>query len=724
MRLDPWKYLLALSVAGCGVPSAPAPASSSVATVKAASAAGRAAVTALARGAHDSFALRAVRDGAGGRHEHFTQTYRGLPVLHAGASVHFDARGSIVGIRDRTHADVDVDIVPRVPADDAEALVRADFGAGPGARSAAELVIDSDLQKQVTRTRAAGSPLNSAEVTRVPVRHLLAWHVTVADGERGANYVVDATTGDIRQRRSTEHGNTNATVTGNSEYSGIVHLVSETNDNGELCGKFSLIDRTRNGCAVASYGSDQIFFDNDGTFGDGQAPTQDYSQGDDDCDPLYTRANAQTAGVDVAFGMDVTWDMYKNVFGQNGWDGDGKPISAYAHKPNAGSNYIQPILGAQEHINLGDGALVNGSMAHVTPHTGIESVGHETTHGVDYHLGTLGTWSDSNVLSEGVADIFGALARMYERSGNFATHSSTIADTGIDDYTLFDEYETGLDSKGNAKHDSERFCDRPSRDGASPDAWFDGIDDLDSHSSGGPIRRAFFFMARGSSGHVDFKHDSDWNSHTELIPWGMTGIGVAKTAKILYHSFFGCMDDETYDNARSCAISEAKALFGDGAELTAVKNAFGGVNVGDPDSSYPAGPNLVFEVEPNDDHTTAMPLSWSAPPSGFDAIFKTEALGMIATPSDADDYQVTFKCGREIGVAMQVPVPFVLQLWHFDNNSNLVQDPTPVDTQAHAKSGDWCTAGTDVTYIAKVTSNGNSSPVFYALAIDAFGSPK
>jgi Zn-dependent metalloprotease len=126
------------------------------------------------------------------------------------------------------------------------------------------------------------------------------------------------------------------------------------------------------------------------------------------------------------------------------------------------------------------------------------------------------------------------------------------------------------------------WMDKPSRDGVSPDAWFDGLWMVgqmyfDTFNPGsGPMNRAWYFLAQGSSS------DPSSDAYSPFLPQGMSGIGLAKTGAIAYKALTDYYTDQTgYDLARVACIQAAKDLFGaNSPEADAVANAFAAINVG------------------------------------------------------------------------------------------------------------------------------------------------
>jgi len=659
-------------------------------------------------------------------HVRYRQTYRGVPVNHHGATAVM-TNGRITNVIDNTTKGIEVDVNPAISQDEAIALAIADIGRELPAH--AELVIDADTERQVKRTRPEWTPLNADEVTRVVRRHVLVWEVLVADGHDAMAYAFDAHTGELRYKRdAASHSDTR--VWASTEYLGAqqIDVVKDASGDFGVCGLYTMTDWARGGFGFGNYGGTSSFSSSTPGFGDAQPPTQDYSAGGgiyDLCDPVEHKPNDQTAGVDAEFSLGVTWDMYKNVFGIKGWNNDNEGAQVFVHWQKDDSQYISDVRPfSYAHINLGDGDWAHGA----TPHTSMSVVGHEFTHGVDQHLGSLGSLSTGNVISEGIADIGAVLVQMYQRDGGWNNAAAHVTDTGdLGDFSLFGE----IMASSGVPH-GRRFLDRPSKDAKpSPNAYFDGIDDLDPHKSSGPIRRAFYYIMKGASAHDDWRKDSAWASNTPFLPWGMPGLGVDKGSKIFFNTFFNCLDDAEFDDALGCAQIVAFELFGPEA-MNTVTNAFAGVNVGSVAANYPAPPNTFIEQEPNESNGQATNVDWSAPPAGFENVYKMTLLGFMPTASDVDEYKFTAKCGRHIGALLQQPPDLAhganalsMRLFWLNPATNLwmpqeaATDPSTVDPTLSLDATGFCTGSGEQSFIMKVTSNGGRSPLPYVVYMDA-----
>jgi thermolysin metallopeptidase-like protein len=118
--------------------------------------------------------------------------------------------------------------------------------------------------------------------------------------------------------------------------------------------------------------------------------------------------------------------------------------------------------------------------------------------------------------------------------------------------------------------------DRPSRDGASRDAWSSTIGSIDVHYSSGPMNRAFYFLSQGAG------TTSGANNYSSYLPCGMTGIGNDQAARIAYRALEVYMTSNTnYAGARTAFLSAATDLYGaSSTQYQAVVNAFAAINVG------------------------------------------------------------------------------------------------------------------------------------------------
>jgi hypothetical protein len=198
----------------------------------------------------------------------------------------------------------------------------------------------------------------------------------------------------------------------------------------------------------------------------------------------------------------------------------------------------------------------------------LDVAGHEMSHGVCANAADLTYSGEPGGLNEANSDIFGTMAEFYAKGGGFASASTTIPATG-GNWTIGEQLET------SSFPTPLRYMYKPSKDGASPDAWSSSIGSKDVHYSSGPMNRAFYFLSQGASA-------TSGDYYTSYLPSGMTGVGNDHAARIWYRALTVYLTSSSnYAAARTAAINAAKDLYGAGSpEEIAVWNAFRGINVG------------------------------------------------------------------------------------------------------------------------------------------------
>ncbi|MBP1772755.1 MAG: hypothetical protein H6P99_1918 [Holophagaceae bacterium] len=488
------------------------------------------------------FRAKSVFDEATGEsHVRMDQLYKGVRVFEGQAIVHM-LGGAVHGRTDALVRGLNLNVSPSLAP--AEALASAHQYLAPKGAYAhtpgVELVV-------ATVTREIQTPKG----TRSFSQPALAYHIHTelengVDETRHTDFLVDAHSGAILETWSTLH-TAGANGTGLSQYSGTVVL----NTNSAASG-FELYDTTRGG-GVKTYnlnhatsGTGTLYTDADNTWGD----SANYVEGSS-----TTAANGQTAAVDAHFGVQTTWDMYKNVFGRNGIDGAGSATYSRVHYSNSYDNAFWSDTCFC--MTYGDGSSFQTL-------TSMDVAGHEMTHGVTSRTANLTYRAESGGLNESMSDIFGTMAEFYRGSTG-----STIPTTG-GNWTIGEQLATPSFNK------PLRYMYKPSLDGSSPNAWSSSLKRLDVHYSSGPMNRCFYFLSQGAS------NVSTSNFYSSYLPGGMTGIGNDKAAHIVYKALTAYMTSSTnYAGAKTACLNAAVALGypAGSAEYTAVVNAFKAINV-------------------------------------------------------------------------------------------------------------------------------------------------
>ncbi|MCQ4213969.1 M4 family metallopeptidase [Streptomyces longispororuber] len=438
-----------------------------------------------------------VKDRDGTTHTRYERTYDGLPVLGGDLVVHESKSGAREGVTRATSKSIDVQT--------AGASLKA---APAGARKVVWAATGTPrlaFEKVVKSTKKDGTP------SRVH---------TVTDAATGKKiFAYD----EIR------------TGAGESQYSGSVEV--GTSKSGS---SYALTDATRGGHSTydlkhGSSGKGTLFTDADDKWGDG------------------TNNDAATAGVDAAYGAQVTWDYYKSVHGRSGINGDGKGAYSRVHYGNA---YVNAFWDDSCFcMTYGDGE------GNAKPLTSIDVAAHEMSHGVTSATANLTYSGESGGLNEATSDIFGTSVEFY------ANNSKDVGD-----------YLIGEKIDINGDGSPLRYMDKPSKDGASLDAWKTGAGNVDVHYSSGIANHFFYLLSEGSGkktiNGVDY--DSPTSDGSTV-----TGIGRDKAEKIWFKALTTYFTSSTnYAAARTGTLSAAKDLYGaDSAEYKAVGAAWSGVNV-------------------------------------------------------------------------------------------------------------------------------------------------
>jgi len=486
--------------------------------------------------------LKAHTDEFGHTHVRFQQTYQGVRVWEGDAIAHIDAQGRALEPTLDVKAGIQLDVKPVLDQAQALAVARQDFKPnGPYAyEPTVEPVIYANKNDAVKPSQQANN-------------YVLAYYVLLQLRNPGETaeyaYLIDARSGAILKKWNNLH-NSAATGTGSSEFSGTVSLNTSTGTTG-----YTLTDTLHGNTTVINlnHGTSggTIYTDADNAWGDGANYTAGGST---------TSANGQTAAVDALYGLQSTWNFYKNVLARNGIDGAGRTTSLLVHYS---SGYVNAFWSDSCFcMTFGDG---NGSYKVLTAP---DVVGHELSHGVTAATANLTYSGESGGLNEATSDIMGTFVVYYTYNGGTGpVLPNTIPTANLHGYTPW--------TMGSQLSSAPlRWMYKPSKDGHSPDAWSSTIGGLDVHYSSGPANRMMYFLAQGATVSGD--------TSTTYLPNGMAGIGNDHAARIWFRALATYFTASTnYAAARTGALSAAADLYGTAsAEYAAVQNAFHGINVG------------------------------------------------------------------------------------------------------------------------------------------------
>ncbi|MFI7084619.1 M4 family metallopeptidase [Streptomyces anulatus] len=489
----------------------------------------------LGLGSTEKLVVRDVaQDRDGTTHTRYERTLGGLPVLGGDLVVKASPAGATEGVSKASKATSAQLKAVGLTADVAPAAAEKQaLGAAKAEGSKAKKA--SEAPRKVVWL-GSGSPQLAYETVVGGLQH---------DGTPNELHVVtDAASGEKLYEWQAVHNGT-----GNTQYNGQVTLGTAPS--------YTLTDTTRGNHKTynlnrGSSGTGTLFSGPDDIWGDG------------------TPQNAETAGADAHYGAAETWDYYKNVHGRSGIRGDG--VGAYS-RVHYGNNYVNAFW--QDScfcMTYGDGS------GNVKPLTSLDVAAHEMTHGLTSVTAKLVYSGESGGLNEATSDIFAAGVEFY---------SNTAQDPG--------DYMVGEKIDINGDGTPLRYMDKPSKDGASKDAWYSGIGNVDVHYSSGPANHWFYLLSEGSGAKT--VNGVNYDSPTsDGLP--VTGIGRDKALQIWFKALTTKFTSTTnYAAARTGTLAVASELYGaTSPEYAAVAHAWAGINVGArPGGGNPDPGGKVFE---------------------------------------------------------------------------------------------------------------------------------
>ena len=491
-------------------------------------------------------------------------TFKGVRVFGSESVVVTGPHGSIISesVADRRSGlgHKDLNVVPGISARAAiEGVVKSVAPNGTAVEpSSAELII-YPLVKEVRIAAAvnkAEADLNASDLESVVDSYQLAYLVRtrLANGNKPVFHdtIVSAADGSVIDQWSMLQ---TVVGTGKSQYNGAVRV------NTTLSGTtYSMIDATRgtggafgamaitNANHTTSAGA--VYTSTSNTWGDGLQYVPGGST---------INANGQTAAVNAMWGLTNTYDMLKNTLGWLSLNGQNTATYIAAHVNTGYDNAF--YSDTCKCMYIGDGGASFNNLG------SIDVIGHEMGHGVTAATSNLTYSAESGGLNESASDIQGEMVEAYARAGGTG---SLIPATGND-------WMMGTEIAKNGQ--PLRWLYKPSKDGASPNAWSTSIKRLDVHYSSGPNNRMFYFLAMGSNATAS----SDYYSvYLTRAPLAMTGIGSDKAFRIWFKALTTKFTSATnYADARLKVIASAQELYGVGSrEEKAVRRAYAAINVG------------------------------------------------------------------------------------------------------------------------------------------------
>src|SRR6266487_4592176 len=328
----------------------------------------------------------------------------------------------------------------------------------------------------------------------------LAWESTVvgADAEGPSRLSVDVDAINGTVLHTQEHV-VHGDGTGAWNGPSPVHL--DTTGSG---GSFSMTDPTTRNLSCQDYSGGRVFTGPDDLWGNGDATSK------------------ETGCVDGLFDAQTEVKMLKDWLGRNGMDGNGGawPIRIGLNQQNAFYDGSQVAIG------------FNTKKQWISS---LDVVAHEMGHGIDDH--TPGGISRGNT-QEFVADTFGTMTEWY---------ANEPAPYDTPDYTIGET----INLTGNGPI---RYMYDPSKAG-HPNCYSSSLPSAEVHAAAGPGNHWFYLLAEGTSPTDGQPASPTCNNST------VTGIGIQKTAKIMYNAMLMKTSASSYLKYRTWTLQAAKNLF-------------------------------------------------------------------------------------------------------------------------------------------------------------------
>ncbi len=250
---------------------------------------------------------------------------------------------------------------------------------------------------------------------------------------------------------------------------------------------------------------------------------------DDDGDYHGDPTNTQETAVIPHWAAGVTYEIYKNVFGLDGMEGNNNPIRIYA--ANLAEDPKGPFFN-------GDHVIPRIYIGYSDDSNLLDVLAHEWTHGVTRRHCGLVFEGESGYLNESFSDIFGKIVEWREANewtSNGVFHPANLAVTP--------SWEMGF-----AGNNPQRSLSNPN-DFKDPDTYegaFWCTSGCDFHGNAGVQNHWFYLLSEG----------------LDSVPTS-SGIGLEKASRIAYRNLMNYIQSKSdYVDSRMGAIQATRDLFG------------------------------------------------------------------------------------------------------------------------------------------------------------------
>ncbi|MBK7958710.1 MAG: M4 family metallopeptidase [Bacteroidetes bacterium] len=326
----------------------------------------------------------------------------------------------------------------------------------------------------------------------------------------------------------------------------------------------------------------------------------------------YIIDTLKNPALDVHWGIEKTFDFYKNQLNRNSYDNAGSIIKSYVHYDVKLSNAFWN--GSVMSYGDGDGGLTS-------PLVSLDVVGHEFTHAVVEYTADLAYQGESGALNESFADIFGTAIEFYSAGSPNWTIGENVF--------LKPPFYMRSMSNPNIASFLLNMMQPDTYNGTFWASTTSPSDDGGVHTNSGVQNYWFYLLSQGGSGTNDISN-----------VFSVTGIGINQATQIAYRNLaYYLTKNSNYSSSFNGSLQAAQDLYGvNSTQVAAVRSAWYAVGIGNSPSDQCIGTVNLSDVSGTlsdgsgtGNYQNNLNCSWLIKPKGADSIaltfsaFKTEA---------------------------------------------------------------------------------------------------
>ncbi len=305
----------------------------------------------------------------------------------------------------------------------------------------------------------------------------------------------------------------------------------------------------------------------------------------------FITETSSNPALDIHWGMEKTYDYYKNIHFRNSFDGQGATIKNYYNPPfMQGNNANNARAIPQDIPSESFMAYGSGDGQSMKPVVGLDVEGHEFTHLVINNNGFRGLkyQGESGALNESFADIFGTCVEFYAKPPTTANWTIGEGMMVSEPYLRSMSNPKGLHQ--NMQPNTYKGSLWLNTNCGTPDKNLNDMCGV--HRNSGVQNYWFYLLSHGGTGHID--------DNTSNPIYNVTGISIQKAQRIVYKLLtrFLPSEESTFYDSFNGSLLATEEIFGNPSpEYSAVKNAWFAVGIGNDDpNSYCSGITYITKL--------------------------------------------------------------------------------------------------------------------------------